>query len=198
MQLTLQLVQRTRQPDGVVHPMKRMVHVASSEGACPPCKLSQASYDEGMGLNDVYGMALHCFRGFVFLRDDPAEMSGDDDTRDIACVFDAERVYKVMVENDDVGKRLQDVSRDTPIHAVLSWQSPDRIAVTAFVVVSDSDFVNFKNFYAQEVAMHTQDTDTGPSLTLSNDCYTPCRMIAAADDVDECSSPAWKGRKMIH
>ena len=196
MQLTLQVLQRTRQPDGVVHPMKSMVHLAPSEGACPPCVLSQASYDEALGLNDLYGMSLHCFRGVVVLRDDPPDMSGDGDTRDIACVFDAERVYKLMVEDDDVGKRLQEVSQDTPIHAVLSWQSPDRIAVTAFIVIPESDFEDFKKFFSQEIALQRNHTQAGPSISPKYD-DTPCRIIAAADYVDECSSPAWKQRKLL-
>ena len=53
MQLTVQLVQRTHQSDGVAHPMKSLVHLAASEGACPPCELSQAAYDEALGLTDL-------------------------------------------------------------------------------------------------------------------------------------------------
>jgi hypothetical protein len=193
MQATVQLVQKTHTSAGVAHPMKALVHLAPTEGACPPCELSQTTYDEALGLTVVGDFALHCWRAFVKVCDAPKEDTLDECTREMTCVFGTGEKYLITVQDDAAGMRLRSVTNGAHIHAVLFRESSDRLAVTSFVVVPEP-IENFKKFFAHEVQLQKDVAQTGPSFKHGND-DTPRRIVSAAEEANLMSPPAWKVRK---
>jgi hypothetical protein len=193
MQATVQLVQKTHTSAGVAHPMKALVHLAPTEGACPPCELSQTTYDEALGLTVVGDFALQYGRALVKVCDAPKEDTLDECTREMTCVFGTGEKYLITVQDDAAGMRLRSVSNGAHIHAVLFRESSDRLAVTSFVVVPEP-IENFKKFFAHEVQLQKDVAQTGPSFKHGND-DTPRRIVSAAEEANLMSPPAWKVRK---
>ena len=204
MQATVQLAQKTFSPGNqqveasVSHPMKVPVHLAPTEGACPPCELCDSSYDEALGLTVIGGIALNSFRALVKVADDPPETDDAEDAADvrvISCAFSSDKTYKVALRDDDAGARLRITPRDAHLHAVLSWDSPDELVFNAFVQVPGA-FDKFKQFFRQEVLLHKDAIDAGPSFVpgLKD---TPTKMLTAAQNTDATTPPAWKKRRSI-
>ena len=193
MHATVQLVQKTYSSAGVCHPMKALVRLAPTQGACPPCELSQTSYDEALGLTVIDNIALHCFRCLVKVCDAPLASGAGEAAREISCVFGADQKYQVTVQDGDAGMRLREVAKDAHIHAVFSWESSDRLAVIAFVVVTDI-LDSFQQFFARDVELQREATRAGPSFKPGIE-DTPGRVASAAERADLTSPPAWKVRK---
>ena len=137
--------------------------------------------------------ALHCCLALVKVCDAPPGDTPDECTRGISCVFGAEKKYQVTVQDDDAGMRLRRVTKDAHIHAVLSWESSDLLAVTAFVVVPDP-IDSFKKFFAHEIELQKDAALAGPSFKPGID-DTPGRIVSAAEQANMTSPPAWKVRK---
>ena len=199
MQATVQLVQKTFSSGHVSHPLKVPLHLTPTEGACPPCELAASSYDAGLGLTVVSNIALYCFRAVVKVRDAQPAAAGDGEephgTREVSCAFAEDKKYQVQLREDDVGLRLRSLAQDTYVHAVLAWESADRLCANAFVLVPEP-FAQFKNFFKQEIALQNQAIQAGPSFAIGVG-DTPCRMVSAAERANFTSPPAWKVRKTI-
>ena len=199
MQATVQLVQKTFSDGRVSHPLKVPLHLTPTEGACPPCELSASSYDAGLGLTVVSNIALYCFRALVKVRDAGPAAAGDGDeahgTRAVSCAFAADKTYQVLVRDDDVGLRLRELDQDAYVHAVLAWESSDRLCATAFVLAPEP-VESFKKFFAHEIALQTEAIDAGPSFPIAIG-DTPSRMVSAAEQANTTSPPMWKVRKTI-
>ena len=101
LQVTVQLVEATFHSAGVLHPLKPVVQLAPTEGACPPSLLVDTSLDEGIGMTVAYSVALHRFRALLLSTDGPCAVAEDaetvgvnEQTREISCAFSLTRKYK--------------------------------------------------------------------------------------------------------
>ena len=201
MQATVQMAQLTYAPGGVSHPLKTSVHLAPTESSCPPCKIASTGFDAALGLAVADGVALHSFRALLKLRDAPpsAEASppaeGPADAREVSCAFADDKKYTVNVADDEVGGRLREVELDVYVHALVSWESADRLNVAAFVKAPDP-VEEFKKFFALEVELQQQAVIGGASFSIGAK-DTPLRMVTAAEQANRTSPPAWKVRKTV-
>ena len=201
MQATVHLVQKTYEPSSdqmqtcVSHPLKHSVSLAPTEGSCPPCVLSDCSYDEALGLAVIDGVALQCFRGLVRVCDPVPEREGDEVTRDVCCAFDSSKKYKMLARDGDGQLRLREIAEDACVHAVFSWESEGELSAAAFIAITDSA-AGFKRFFAHEVELQKEAVAKGPSFASGVDS-TPGRIVSAAELVNFTSPPDWKKRKTV-
>ena len=198
LQATVQLIQETYAGMGVSHPMKAFVQLAPTDGACPPCKLSDTSFDAGIGLTVVYGIALQQFRAMVKLCDAAVGIAGSGGlgcVREISCAFATGQTYKVDVYEDDVGRRLRAIAQDGYVHAVMAWASTERLSMTAFVP-APIPIDGFQKFFAHEIALQAEAVRLGPSFTPAM-ADTPRRILSAAESANFTSPPLWKVRKTV-
>ena len=91
--------------------------------------------------------------------------------------------------------RLREVAKDAHIHAVLSWESSDRLAVIAFVVVSDT-VDSFKKFFARDVELLKEATLVDPSFHPGIE-YTPGRIVSAAERANITSPSCVEGAQEL-
>ena len=199
MQATVQLVQKTFTSGHVSHPLKVPLHLTPTEGACPPCELAASSFDAGIGLTVVNDFALLCFRALVKVRDARPAAAGDGEepqgTREVSCAFAEDKKYQVQLREDDVGLRLRSLAQDAYVHAVLAWETPDRMRANAFVLAPEP-VESYRQFFEQEIAVQTEAIQAGPSFTIGQG-DTPGRMVSAAELANCMSPPFWKVRRTI-
>ena len=117
------------------------------------------------------------------------------ETREVSCAFAEDKKYQVLLRDDDVGLRLRSLAQDAYVHAVLTWESSDRMCATAFVLAPEP-FDSFKKFFAQEIALQNEALQAGPSFPIAQG-DTPGRMVSAAEIANITSPPSWKVRKPI-
>eukprot|EP00959_Pyramimonas_sp_CCMP1952_P468862 9493949-Pyramimonas_sp.AAC.1 len=90
MEATVQLLTPTFSTAGVKHPLKPVVQVGQSAGACPPFRLAQTVYSEGIGMTEADGNAYESFRALVTFADDAGGLGADGRTaREVNCALDA-------------------------------------------------------------------------------------------------------------
>ena len=198
LQATVQLIQETYDAAGVSHPMKTAVQLAPTEGACPPCMLSDTSFDAGIGLTVVYGIALQHFRAMVKVCDADVGITGSGGggcVREISCAFGPGQTYTVEASEDDVGERLRTIAQGGYVHAVLAWGSPERLSMTAFVP-APIPIDGFQKFFSYEITLQAEAVRAGPSFTPAI-ADTPLRILSAAESANFTSPPSWKVRKTV-
>ena len=116
-------------------------------------------------------------------------------TREVSCAFAEDTKYQVQLRDDEVGQRLRSLGQDVYVHAVLAWESSDRMCATAFVQ-APHPFERFKKFFEQEIALQNEAIQAGPSFAVGPG-DTPGHMVNEAALANILSPPAWKVRKLI-
>ena len=97
--------------------------------------------------------------------------------------------------SDNVGVRLREVEKDVYIHAALAWESPQCMAIIAFMPL-EAPTEDFQKFFSREVELQKEAVREGPSFRPDmND--TPLRIMSAAESANLTSPPAWKARKVL-
>ena len=120
---------------------------------------------------------------------------GVDQSRDISSVFCAGGKYKVALPEDAAGLRLRAVEKASYVHAILAWESPQRLTVIAFMPLAT--FVGrFQAFFSREIELQENAVRAGPCFRPEMG-DTPYRIMAAADDANITTPPAWKSRKVV-
>ena len=202
MEATVQLLAPTFSITGVKHPLKPVVQMGQAAGACPPFRLRETAYAEGVGMTEAHGNAFESFRAFVTFVDDAAALSDDGRvSREVRCACDTAEEgtakYSIQVEADDSkAKALADVAKGASAHILLAWTSTDTLGMIAMMPVPSDSCDSFCKFFSAEVRMCQDAAAASPSNSATvND--TPLRILTAAEQANVTSPPMWKARKTL-
>ena len=197
LQATVQLLDPTFMPSGVLHPLKPLVQTGPSSGACLPFRLADTSYDEGVGMTLAAGHAFESFRGFVQLVDDPVDDVAEACVhRKIRCACGtgtSEQDVEFSGEACQV-ELLGRAAKDSHAHVLLAWRSGDAMSMIAFMPVQAEQQDAFRQFFEAEMKVCREAETSGPSLSPAFG-DTPLRIMSAAELANVTSPPSWKARR---
>ena len=122
MQATVHLLEPTFRPDGVLHPLKPVVHLGPGVGACPPFLLETTKYASGLGVTEALGSAFDFFRGYVRFVDNPVQSDVRGHVQRHICCVRGTTNYVVDFKGDAAqAERLAQAPTGSHAHALLAW-----------------------------------------------------------------------------
>ena len=199
MQATVQLLEPTFQPRGLLHPLKAVVRTGPGTGACPPLRLAATSFDEGVGMTPAHGCVLDSFRGLLTYMDVPNDDASATPKRQVRCACSAEEEASTcmaeLASDHAAAVLFRNALRGSLAHAVLAWRAVDCLSVIAFQPVHPDNGEAFSKFFTAETAMQSE---AGPPPLHLRAEDTPVRIVKTATALNvPPPPPQWKVRKTM-
>ena len=190
---------------GVKHPLKQLTHFVSGSYPCPPCKLKNVTFNEGVGLAVAFGGTLSSFRVLLEVQDQGrGARRGQDATtlrveRTCACALRAsdDATTHTITQNAEleVVTRLLQVPQGAYIHATVAFRTAGKLSLLTFWHVPNVEVTKFRTFFDTEANLYEERvTGTAPPMTRSL-AETPLRVADTASAVSSSTGrSSWHTR----
>ena len=171
----------------IAHPFKPILRCAEGLGRtpfCPPCAMSDVSFEEGAGVTLVPGGGTKKFRALLRVLDAQATIKRESDgspvvrcSRKVCCALRPEGddiSYTLSsVGPIDFATRLTSPRKNEFLHAIVSWRSKEDLTLLSFSTVAE----DFKVFFlmAAELNKKFVTEGAGTGLQPAEENTTPSR-----------------------
>eukprot|EP00973_Karenia_brevis_P030692 4231759-Karenia_brevis.AAC.1 len=169
------------EPQLLRHPQKKVLRCITESPMCPPCALSDTSFEPGAGVALVPGGSAECFRALLEVADKPpaAEREKEDSPavrviRKVQCALRKAQDNTVYVVTQtgpiNVVSRLLSPRRGERIHALVTWRSSGALTLLAYMPLPSeaAEVEAFAKFFSLEATLHKMlDTEEYEQATLT-------------------------------
>ena len=189
---------------GVKHPLTKTLRFVTTSYPCPPCRLTEATFEAGAGLAVVAGGATNCVRVLLEVLDAPTAPRQNSESKTLrvcrrcACALraDSDDSIYTLIQNGplEITSLLLQVRKLDYIHAIVSLRQDGQLILHAFWALPGTDVTKFRQFFIIEADIHKAMAENSELTLRSNQEETPLRIASMASDASASTSRLqWSG-----
>ena len=161
------------------HPLKPILRCAGPWPSCPPCRVSDTTFDDGSGVCIVPGGGVVSFRALVVVKDTTGTTSRESEvspvvkvTRKMQCLLggDAAKTLNVTVAGAlEHATKLQQPRKNEVLLVIVSWRSETELSLLAWSEVDKEEQASISAHFAKECDVHAAMFGASSTTPLSEE-----------------------------